>query len=465
MQYVRKVVYNRHMDIEQRLNAELNGKKVLVVGLGLQGGGLGLIKFLTHYGAIVTVTDLKSEEKLKKSIDALSNFSITFHLGAHTMNDFLQADIIFKAPKMRWDAPEIVAAEKKGVRIEMETSFFASMCPAPIIGITGTRGKSTTTHMIYEALQTGGKTVHLAGNIPQSPAIDLLTRIKKEDIVVLELSSWQLSGFHRKKISPHIGVFTNLYPDHLDYYHNMDEYFYDKSAIFAYQKKEDTVIANESLKNKVMPLLHGQHALFVTNDTFPAPLVNVFGDHIKQNAGAAFQAVKAVGIDDAKAIESISHFKGLSSRQQKVGEKNRILFINDTTSTTPIATEIALNTFHDYRIVLILGGNAKKLPYADLLKRMNKPESIVLLAGSFTDQILPQLKQTFPDKISEPFTDLLPAVTKAYEQAVEIQTKYPGEKVVVLFSPGATSFAMFNNEFHRGELFNSIVQTILESAT
>lgn len=451
------------MDIVQELQQEFAGKKVLVVGLGLQGGGLGLIKFLLNLGASVTVTDLKSEEKLAQSIESLSGMPVTFHLGHHDMNDFLEADIIFKAPKMRWDAPEITAAEQKGIRIEMETSFFASKCRAPMIGITGTRGKSTTTHMIYEALVAQGKTVHLAGNIPQSPAIELLTKINPNDVVVLELSSWQLSGFHRKKISPHIGVFTNLYPDHLDYYHDMKEYFYDKSAIFLYQKRDDTVIANSSLKDAVLPLLHEQNSVFITTQTFPNELKHVFGDHIRQNAGAALEALKAAGADETKAIETISEFKGLSSRQQKVGEKNGVFFINDTTSTTPIATEIALNTFESYRIILLLGGNAKKLPFDDLMTRMGKPDRIILLAGSFTDQILPYLTAHVKDKISTPYQELEPAVQDAYQSAMELKKKYPDEKIVVLFSPGATSFAMFHNEFHRGEVFNDIVARILSS--
>jgi len=226
------------------------GKKILVVGLGLQGGGVGIAKYFADLGANVTVTDKKSEKQLSPSIEALKDYEITFHLGGHQQDDFLSADIIFKGPSVLWTTPEIVAAEKKGIPVEMELSFFAANFPGKIIGVTGTRGKSTTTSMIFNLLKLSNFPAFLGGGFPGISTINYLKTLKETDWVVAEISSWALSGFHRKKISPHIAVMTNIYPDHLNYYNRMDDYIYDKKAIFLYQKKDDYFILNESLQFK-----------------------------------------------------------------------------------------------------------------------------------------------------------------------------------------------------------------------
>ena len=180
------------------------------------------------------------------------------------------------------------------------------------------------------------------------------------------------------------------------------------------------------------------------------------GEHNLENAAATLKVAEILKIDKNKAVEAIKNFGGLPYRQQIVGKKGNVIFVNDTTSTTPIATIKAIDTFRDKKIVLILGGNSKNLPYDQLIKQLDNVEKIVLLAGSFTDQILDTSEVSFTEKISKQvYDDLQKAVREAYRIALDLKNSY------VLFSPGATSFAMFNNEFHRGEEFNRIVNKII----
>jgi len=433
---------------------QYQGKKILVVGLGLQGGGVGIAKFFAELGAKVTVTDKKTQERLFFSIQALKDYPITFHLGHHQLKDFIEADSIFKGPSVPWTLPEIIEAEKRHIPVEMELSFFTSNFPGKIIGITGTRGKSTITHLIYKLLKQSGFSIYLGGGLPGISTINYLKTLGKKDWVVMELSSWALSGFHRKKISPHIAVFTNFYPDHLNYYKNIDDYLFDKKAIYQYQKENDYLVVNKTLLHYIN-IMKSEVKIFLKED-FSYQLKYLRGEHNLENAAAALQVARILKIDEKRAINIISNFKGLPYRQEIIGEKNNVIFVNDTTSTTPIATIKAIDSFGDKKIILILGGNSKNLPTDTLIKRLIKVKKVILLAGSFTDQILDTLRVSYLDKLSNKVYDNLEeAVNEAYRLAKETKGS------CVLFSPGATSFAMFNNEFHRGDEFNRIVKEII----
>lgn len=429
-------------------------KRVLIVGLGLQGGGVGLAKFFAELGADVTVTDKKTKEQLLPSLDKLKKYPIKFRFGQHQSEDFLKAEVIFKGPSIKWDMPEIIQAEKKGTPIEMEASFFAGLCPGKIVGITGTRGKSTTTYLVYKLLQENGFSAHLAGNIPDISTISLLDKISQNDWVVMELASWPLSGFARKKISPHIAVFTNIYPDHLNYYSSMSHYVQDKKAIYLFQKKDDYLVANISLKPLIENDFVRSKINFFSENDWKYELEFLKGTHNQENAAAAIKVAEILNINKQKAIRSISSFKGLPHRQEIIRRINNVLFVNDTTSTTPVAVVKAIQAFVDSgKIYLLFGGTSKNLPYEILFKHLDKVEKIILLAGSFTDEIYPVLKSKYPQKITSVYSNLGQAFFAAYGFAV----KTGG---CVLFSPGAPSFAMFNNEFHRGEEFVKLVNKI-----
>jgi len=460
------------------LRKKYQGKKILVVGLGLQAGGVGIARFFAELDAKVTVTDKKPEKILSPSVEKLKNLGITFHLGEHIISDFQNADIIFKGPSVRWDMPEILAAQKKGTPIEMELSFVASFFPGKIIGITGTRGKSTTTYLIFNLLKLSGLPVLLGGGLPGISTIDYLKTATDKDYLVAELSSWALSGFHQKKISPHIAVLTNIYPDHLNYYKGLEDYSYDKQAIFMYQKKEDYVIMNKSVldsapqffitreshpafgavPSKVKKIASASSFSLFTKNDFPFKLNYLKGEHNLENAAAALKVANILKIEEEKAANIIANFKGLPFREEIRGEKDNVIFVNDTTSTTPIATIKAINSFQDFPIYLILGGNSKNLPYDELIEKLNNVKKIILLAGSFTDETLSLLKEKYESKLIGPYTDLEKAINEAYRLGKEEK-----RKCYLLFSPGATSFAMFDNEFHRGREFNRITESIINN--
>lgn len=449
------------MFLFDQLKKTFKKKKILIVGLGLLGGGEGLVKFFVELGAKVRVTDKKKADLLRPTLDRLRGLPVEYSLGRHKLSDFLWSDIIFKGPSVPWDLPEICKAKRQGKIIDMELSFFASHCQAKIIGITGTRGKSTTTNLIYHILKNTGINVYLGGRLPNISTLKLLKKIQPSDYVVLELSSWDLSGFHKKRISPHIAVFTSFYPDHLNYYKNMNEYFYDKSAIYLYQHQSDFLVVNHSVKKYLESHFKEikSKIFFYSDKDLPLKLKYLYGKHNYENGAAALQVAKILKIDLDRAKKLIVNFQGLSYRLEKIGKKDKILFINDSASTTPIAVIRAIQSLIDRKIFLILGGNSKNLPFDDLVKWLTKVEKIILITGSFTKEILPFLRKKYPNRITKIYSDLKTAVEVAFDYANQ---EKKGEKVI-LFSPGATSFAMFKNEFHRGEEFNKIVRKLINN--
>ncbi|OGK15151.1 UDP-N-acetylmuramoylalanine--D-glutamate ligase [Candidatus Roizmanbacteria bacterium RIFCSPHIGHO2_01_FULL_39_12c] len=439
----------------QQLKKNYRSKQILIVGLGVLGGGIGLAKFFSGIGAKVIVTDKKTSNQLAPALEQLKNYPIKYRLGGHPHEIFPQADVIFKGPFVPWDLPQIVEAERIGIPVEMELSFFAKHFPGKLIGITGTRGKSTTTMMIYELLKRSGWRIHLGGSLPHVSTINYLKSLTDGDWVVMELPSWPLSAFHRNKISPHIGIFTNFYPDHLNFYQSLDDYLEDKKAIYLYQTRNDYLVVNKSLSYTITKDHPRSKIIYFDYQDFPSGLDHLQGKHNLENAAAALTVAKLLKLDVNRSINTIKKFKGVPFRQQIVAKKAGMIFINDTTSTTPIATIKALAAFSDKKILLILGGNSKNLPAGTLIKDLARAEKIILLAGSFTQEILPQLKQIYPDKISQVFDNLQAAVNKACDLAAGYK-----DPVYILFSPGATSFAMFNNEFHRGGEFNKIISKL-----
>ena len=219
-------------------------KKITVMGLGLLGRGVGDAIFLAECGAKLTITDLKTKEQLKESLKKLFIFkNIKYTLGEHKLEDFQKADLVLKSAGVSLDSIYIKEARKNKIPVEMSGALLASLANLPVIGVTGTRGKSTTAHLIANILEVAGKKVILGGNIRGVSNLQLLKSVKNADIIVMELDSWQLQGFGEIKISPHIAVFTNFMPDHMNYYKDdMQTYFSDKSYIYKFQSKEDILV-------------------------------------------------------------------------------------------------------------------------------------------------------------------------------------------------------------------------------
>ncbi len=414
--------------------------------------------FFADHGAQVLVTDLRTEKELAPSLLKLKKYQIKYILGQHRYEDFQNADLIIKNPAVRNDNPFLKFARDLKKEITMEDSLFFKFCPCPIIGVTGTRGKSTTSVMIYQILKKQGtQKVFLGGNLPGSATLSLLDKLTSNCLVVFELSSWQLSDLYQEKISPHIAVLTNLYPDHLNRYSGMEEYIQDKKAIFLYQKKEDYLIINKKDKmlSGFVSEAKGQIREFSDEDIPSEWQLKALGTHNRFNAGAALKVAELLKVPVKISREALENFSGLPGRLEKINEKNGVTYINDTTATTPIATKMAVQTLNDKSIILLAGGNEKNLPLDDLLAAFSQPnvKKVIFLAGSGTEQLLKILEDSkLKDKIIGNFTDLKKAVEKANE--------FANSGDVVLLSPGFTSFAMFSNEYDRGDQFKRIVNDL-----
>ena len=344
-------------------------------------------------------------------------------------------------------------ARSLGKEVLMPSAFLLKNCHLKSIGITGTRGKSTTTNLIFEVLKKLSKErVSMAGNLPQYSPFKIVSDPTVQT-VIMELSSWELQGFREQALSPQIAVLTNIYPDHLNYYNSMDEYIEDKLQILANQKPEDWFITLDSTYQKfplIKKYLRGQLRL-VPDNYYQGKFEFLIGDHNRHNASLALAVGEIMGFPSKKVASIISQFPGLPFRLEFLGTLKKALFYNDTTSTTPIAGITALKAlskqFPHKEIHAVIGGNDKKLPYKDWAKAVNHySKHIYLLPGSFSERVVDSLDQTKLEKATD-----LPSL---FEQLLA----HLNSKTIVLFSPSATSFATFKNEFDRGEQFNTQYQ-------
>ncbi len=450
-------------------------KKVTVMGLGLLGRGVGDAVFLAECGAKLTITDLKNKEQLKESLKKLKKFEdIKYVLGEHQVENFENADMILKASGVALDSPYIAHAIKSGIPIEMDESLFAKLAPkVKIIGVTGTRGKSTTTVLIYEILSAFVKTsagrrklgnVYLGGNIKDTAALPLLKEVKDGDYVVFELSSWQLQGFGEAKISPHVSVFTNFMPDHMNYYKNdMEKYFADKSFIYKFQKPGDVLVLGPSMPARLnsrsggKDRIRGAKGKIINADVKDIPKgwsVQLKGEHNLENIACALAISRSLGIPDDIAKETVENFKSPPGRLELVKAVKGVSIYNDTNSCTPEATTAALRALGNSvkkNIILIIGGSDKDLSFADLYKYILRyVKEVILIPGNGTDRILPDLKRLRISLHLE--RDLKGVVKKAYT------ISKPGD--IILFSPAFTSFGMFDNEYDRGDKFMEILKDL-----
>jgi UDP-N-acetylmuramoylalanine--D-glutamate ligase len=439
--------------------ALFSGKKITVMGLGLLGRGLGDTLFLVRCGARVTVTDLKNAEQLAPSLKQLEGLPVTFHLGSHHPADFTDADMILRNADVPRSSEFLRIAIKAGVPVEMDESLFCKHFSGRVVGITGTRGKTTTTVLIHKILSNAlpGR-AHLAGNLMGCATLPLLERVGADDTVVLELSSWQLQGFHDANISPHASVFTNVYPDHLNRYSGMDDYIQDKKAIFRYQRGDRFCVFNgdqpESIK--LAAEAPAGKAFFRAADVPPEWSIRLPGAHNRENVAAALHLTHKMGVPEEMIRAAVERFEGVEHRLQWLGEKDGVAFVNDATSTTPVAGCAALNALEGRRVLLLAGGADKKLdltPFAEAAA--TRATYIALLEGSATDALEHGIAMAGGrERIIGRFNDLRGAVYRLLREA--------GQGDLVLLSPGCASFGMFQNEFHRGESFIRIVQEIME---
>lgn len=433
----------------------VRGKKITVMGLGVLGRGIHDVLYLARCGALLTVTDKKSPALLRESIKKIAPARAKLILGRHRLQDFERADIILKAAGVPLDSPYIARARSRGIPIKMDDSWFATLCPAPIIGITGTRGKTTTTHLIHAIARHANRRAWLSGNIPGVATLPLIERVRERDLVVLELSSWQLQGWQEERISPHIAVITNLYRDHMDYYRgNMRRYGEDKKAIFKYQSPDDYLVVNRDnpFTRSCARESRAQIIWFSGRDIPRSWKLQIRGDHNRENAAAALAVGKVLGIPMKTLRAVIESFPGVPGRLERVRDLAGVTYINDTTGTSVEAVIAALRSGHE-PVILIMGGHDKQLDYQPLIPHVrNRTKAVILLRGSASNRIAHVLSRT------RYRGDILWA--GSMQEAVAHAHMLADRGDVVLLSPGAASFGMFKNEYDRGDQFVRAVKKL-----
>ncbi len=435
--------------------AYFKGKRVTVMGLGVLGRGVGDAAFLSECGALVTVTDTKDETKLAESIAQLKTYpNITYHLGGHIESDFTDTDLVIKGAGVSLDSPYIAIAHESGVPVAMSTALFAKFAAAggaTIVGVTGTRGKSTVSHMIFHTLRIAGASAHLGGNIRGLSTLALLPDIAPGDIAVLELDSWQLQGFGDLHISPSVSVFTNLMPDHQNYYADMDSYFADKANIFLYQKPGDALFVGSGIEERVRAM-HPPVEPTVVGELASDWELRIPGIHNRVNAGFAAAALLRLGLTSEAIRAGLESFEGVEGRLQYVGLAGGVRVFNDNNATTPEATVAALRAIDQGRrdIVLIAGGADKNLNLDALVAEIQRTcKSVFLIQGSGTERLKPLLNDP------QVFQSLETAVDSAFDAASFGDT--------VLFSPGFASFSSYANEYERNDHFLSLIKPRTEA--
>lgn len=437
----------------QQLQVKLSGQKVLVLGLGLQGGSK-VANRLVQLGAHVRVTDQKTSAQLQTAVQQLHP-SIELFLGQDYPELISWADIILKNPAVPYQHPLIQAALEQGKEVTTETVLAMISAKDRTIGVTGTRGKTTTTHLIHHILHQAGWQVELGGNIPQKPSLDVVLDAPEQSWFVLELSSFQLEALDRHRISPHVGVLTSLSPDHLNRYASMQQYVDTKTSLFRWQQSSDLAVWfdqpewNDDIYARVQD---GVESLLLTSAEVeeitqwaPTPLP---GEHNRRNVALAARTCLALGVERQVIARAVASFYGVPYRQQVIPTQDGLTWINDTTATTPTALQTALEAQPDQNFILITGGTSKHLPFPAELKEELRRQAphIVWLAGSGTTELL--------DELQLPET---PATYQSMSKAVQAARTLAAQTGItrVLLSPGFSSFENFTNEFDRGDQFNA----------
>ncbi len=409
---------------------ELSGKKVLILGLGVSGQESAV--FCRNRNAAVTVTDIAFEKDLNLSEEFLQYTDIKKKIGFHNVTDFEEADIIIISPGVSEKIEPVMAARKKGVKIIGEIELAYKFIDTPVIGITGTNGKSTVTTLIGDMLKLSDKKVFVGGNLGD-PLIKLLNDKKKEklDFIVAEISSFQLDTIETFK--PFIGVLLNITKDHLDRYDSYLDYAKSKIRLFENQDKNDFAVLNidDSFIAELCKDIKSRKIFFNT-----------------KNTEAAAAAAEIAGADKNAVYSALKNFKGLPHRIEYVDEIDGIRFFDDSKGTNTGAVKYALEKFSE-PIILIMGGRDKKGGYSSLIDSVKTRVKKIIAIGEAKDAIYEEL-----NKYSETVkaSSLEEAVLKAYS--------FGDKKNVVLLSPACSSYDMFKNYKERGKVFCDSVKKL-----
>ncbi len=438
------------------------------MGLGLLGRGVGDAAYIAEAGAAeVIVTDLKTESELQESFNRLKGFSnVKFVLGEHRKEDFIDRDLVLVAAGVPKDSEYIEQAKVSGVTLKQSAALFAELAKIPVIGVTGTRGKSTVTQMIHHVLSfTTGEQILLGGNVRGLSNLQLLKEVQTDSLCVMELDSWQLQGWGWSEMSPQIAVFTNFMEDHLNYYERgglskadaMDLYFADKANIFRYQEESGVLVTTPEVFDRAKTLQGislGQEVILADASVIPEDcLLAMPGEHNRLNAALAYEALKAISLTDEEIFEGLASFPGVEGRLQLVKTADNVRIYNDNNATTPQATTAALEALDlgNKNLILIAGGADKNIDVAPLaLAIKDHCRQVVLTPGSGTDALLELIHN---NDVNVTVVEDLP---RAFEEARLAATA--GD--VILFSPAFASFAQYVNEYERNDEFMSLVENV-----
>lgn len=462
------------------------GKTVTIMGLGQfeHGSGLAAALYAMRQGADLVITDLKTEEQLAHQIKRLKDAmrdtgytgNVRYVMGEHHEQDMTGVDMIIRNPGVPIHTPLLEKARAAGVPVESEMTLFFKNCPAKIVGITGTRGKSTTTSLIAHILQGGKQRLHWGGNIGKGSPLEFIGQVKKDDVVVLELSSWMLESLHEHQLSPQVAVLLNVQEDHLNRYDSMDSYAQAKSYIIQHQKPDDLAIVNHGNaytkgmgglskarliwfdRLQALPGGYWLDGLTIMRDAsgkkekfVDMSRLRLLGEHNQENALAAVACAAELGMTAGDIEDRLATFQPLAGRLQFVEQVRGVTFINDTTATTPDAAMAALKALQGRPIVMITGGADKGLHYDALGEMLPKHcRAIVWLPGTATEKY----------RQAVPASDMTQMTAASMAEAVQQAMRLAKTGDLVLLSPACASFGLFKNEFDRGAQFDAAVMTL-----
>jgi UDP-N-acetylmuramoylalanine--D-glutamate ligase len=451
---------------------KLSGKHALILGLAREGESLA--RYLVRQGAVVTVTDVLPEDQLQPRLQRLEPCGVHFVLGKTDPHLVNSTDVLFVSPGVPTDNPIVMAAREAGIPITNATQLFLEHCPATVVGITGSSGKTTTTSLIAAILHAGNRRVLVGGNIG-NPMLDLLDDADSQTLVVVELSSFQLELV---QVSPHIAVVTNITPNHLDRHGTMARYIAAKQHIVAYQTPNDVAVLNQDDRTvKTFASTTPAHSIgfsrcgrlekgaFLYNDALvvrtadaefvvmPRDEIPIPGNHNVENVLAALAATSTLDVDASAMREGVRTFAGVPHRLEHVTELDGVTYIDDSIATSPQRVAVALQAV-DRNVVLIAGGRSKQLPWHDMLQAMDSHVRALVLIGEAAQEIAQAVEAHFGREA--PPIHYADTMDDAVQRAARLAL--PGD--VVLLSPACASYDMFTDYEERGLAFRHAVEEL-----
>lgn len=444
------------------------GKNITVIGIGISN--LPLIKYLVSLDANVTACDRRSAEDLGENYTELEKLGVKFNLGDGYLNN-LSGDMIFKTPGMRYDVPELLKAKENGSIVTSEMEVFFEVCPSHIIAVTGSDGKTTTTTLIHKMMTDAGYKTWLGGNIG-NPLLTDTEKMKENDWVILELSSFQL---HTMRKSPEIAVITNISPNHLDMHKDYKEYIDAKKNIMLYQNEGDTLIVNadNQVTADIGKSANGAVKYFSRNDMADVYLdgniikrgiveilnikdIKIPGMHNVENYMAAIAAVSGLVSKDV-IVNVAKTFGGVEHRIELVRTLDGVKYYNSSIDSSPNRTINTLRVFPN-KVIMIAGGKDKGIPYDEIGPALAEHVKVLILIGATSDKIQEALDAEINKTGNGKDIEVIRATS--YEDAVNTARSKAHDGDVVLLSPASTSFDMFRNFEERGNLFKKIVNEL-----